>query len=165
MNKAAHFDIDPTLDLVLEREIDVTKELVWKAWTESEHVKKWFAPAPWTISKCEIDLQPGGRFYTVMRSPEGQAFPSVGCYLEIVPNEKLVFTDALAPGYRPSEEPFFTTVVRLESTNKGTRYEVVAKHRDPAGRQKHDDMGFHEGWGLCLDQLVEVSKGLTLNSR
>lgn len=160
MIKATYFDIDPTLDLVLEREIDVPQELVWKAWTRPEHVKKWFAPAPWTVSECEIDLQPGGIFYTVMRSPEGQAFPSAGCFLEIVPNEKLVFTDALAPGYRPSGQPFFTAIVTLEPTAKGTKYTAVAKHKDQAGRQQHEDMGFLEGWGLCLDQLVEVAKTL-----
>ncbi len=160
MSKTLHVDIDPTLDLVLERDIDVPTELVWKAWTQPEHVKKWFAPAPWTISECEIDLKPGGRFYTVMQSPEGQAFPNVGCYLEIVPNERLVFTDALAPGYRPSGQPFFTAIVTLEPTATGTKYTAIAKHRDEAGRQQHEDMGFLEGWGLCLDQLIALVKNL-----
>jgi len=160
MVKVSYFDIDPELDLVLEREIGAPRELVWKAWTQPEHLKKWFAPAPWTISECEIDLQPGGMFYTVMKSPEGQAFPSAGCFLAIVPHEKLVFTDALAPGYRPSEQPFFTAIVTLKPTANGTKYTAVAKHKDQAGRKQHDDMGFHEGWSLCLDQLVAVAKDL-----
>ncbi len=160
MSKPSYFAIDPTLDLVLERDIDVPAELVWKAWTQPEHVKKWFAPAPWTISECEIDLKPGGRFYTVMQSPEGQAFPNTGCYLEIVPNKRLVFTDALAPGYRPSGQPFFTAMVTLEPTATGTKYTAVAKHKDEAGRQQHEDMGFLEGWGMCLDQLVVLVKNL-----
>lgn len=160
MSKAPYVDIDPTLDLVLERDIDVPAELVWRAWTQPEHIKKWFAPAPWTISECEIDLQPGGRFYTVMQSPEGQAFPNMGCYLEIVPNERLVFTDALAPGYRPSGQPFFTAIVTLEPTATGTKYTAIAKHKDQAGRQQHEDMGFLEGWGMCLDQLVALVKNL-----
>ena len=158
MTKAAYFDIDPTLDLVLEREVDVPANLVWRAWTEPEHVKKWFAPAPWTISECEIDLRPGGQFYTVMQSPEGQAYPNMGCYLEIVPNEKLVFTNALAPGYRPSDQPFFTAIVTLKETATGTKYTAVAKHKDPAGRQQHEDMGFYVGWGMTLDQLVALAK-------
>lgn len=160
MSKTPHVDIDPTLDLVLERDIDVPAELVWRAWTQPEHVKKWFAPAPWTISECKIDLKPGGQFYTVMQSPEGQAFPNMGCYLEIVPNERLVFTDALAPGYRPSGQSFFTAIVMLEPTVTGTKYTAIAKHKDEAGRQQHEDMGFLEGWGLCLDQLVELVKNL-----
>lgn len=160
MSKASYFDIDPTLDLVLEREIDVPRELVWRAWTEPEHVKRWFAPAPWSISECEINLQPGGQFYTVMRSPEGQAFPNMGCYLEIIPNEKLVFTNALAPGYRPSEQPFFTAIVTLEPTATGTKYTAIAKHKDQAGRQQHEEMGFHEGWGQAADQLAALAKTL-----
>jgi uncharacterized protein YndB with AHSA1/START domain len=79
------FTPDPALDLVLERTIDVPPALVWKAWTVPEHVCKWFCPAPWTVSECQIDLRPGGLFRTVMRSPEGEAFPNVGCDLEVVP--------------------------------------------------------------------------------
>jgi uncharacterized protein YndB with AHSA1/START domain len=151
---------DPRLDLVLQREIDVPRELVWAAWTHPEHLAKWFAPAPWTITECEIDLRPGGMLRFVMRSPEGQDFPNVGCYLEIVPNERLVWTDALLPGYRPSEEPFFTAVVTLEPRGSGTLYTAVAMHRDEAGRTKHEEMGFHEGWGMVLDQLVAYVKTL-----
>src|SRR5690606_38085537 len=99
---------DPKLDLVLERVVDVPRALVWKAWTTPAHIRNWFVPRPWTITDCEIDLKPGGVFRTVMRSPEGQEFPNLGCYLEIVPEERLVWTDALLPGYRPSEKPFFT---------------------------------------------------------
>ena len=160
MTKTAPMDIDPALDLVLERDLDVPQALVWKLWTEPEHVKRWFAPAPWTISECDIDLRPGGQFYTVMKSPEGQAFPNMGCYLEIVPNEKLVFTNALAPGYRPSEQPFFTAIVTLEPTPTGTKYTAVAKHKDGAGRQQHEEMGFHEGWGQVLEQLVTLAKSM-----
>ena len=86
--------------LRLERVVDVPRELVWAAWTKPEHIKKWFTPAPWKTVDCEIDLRPGGKFSTVMESPEGQRMPNTGCYLEIVENEKLVFTGALAPGYR-----------------------------------------------------------------
>jgi len=149
---------DPRLDLVLQREIDVPRELVWAAWTRPEHLVKWFAPAPWTITACEIDLRPGGMLRFVMRSPEGQEFPNVGCYLEIVPNERLVWTDALLPGYRPSEEPFFTAVLTLEPRGSGTLYTAVAMHRDEATRKKHEEMGFHEGWGQVLDQLVAYIK-------
>ena len=106
MSKAAYFDINPTLDLVLEREIDVPQELVWRAWTQPEHVKQWFAPTPWTVSECKIDLQPGGQFYTVMRSPEGQAFPSAGCFLEIVPTRSLCSPTPSLRATGPANGPF-----------------------------------------------------------
>ena len=92
---------------------------------------------------CEIDLRPGGMFRTIMRSPEGKDFPNIGCYLEVVPNERLVWTDALLPGYRPSEKPFFTAVIALEKQGNGTRYTATAIHRDEAGRKQHEEMGFH----------------------
>lgn len=153
---------DPRLDLVLERIVDVPPELVWKAWTTPEHIKKWFTPAPWTTVNCEIDLRPGGIFRTVMRSPEGEEFEGAGCYLEIVENEKLVWTNALEPGYRPAgpasgpecADIVFTAVITLEPDEKGTKYTALAMHKDEAGRKKHEDMGFHDGWGKALDQLV-----------
>ena len=145
---------DPKLDLVLERVVDVPVEKVWAAWTKPEHVVKWFTPAPWRTVECEIDLRPGGAFRTVMRSPEGKDFPNVGCYLEIVPNEKLVWTDALLPGYRPAPEPFMTGVILLERRGKGTKYTAIAIHRDEATKKRHEEMGFRDGWGKALDQLV-----------
>ena len=93
---------DPALDLKIERTVDVSPALVWKAWTEPQHLMKWFTPVPWKTIACEIDLRPGGKFNTTMQSPEGQDFPNVGCYLEVVENKKLVWTDALLPGYRPA---------------------------------------------------------------
>ena len=158
MTRPAAFRPDPKLDLVLERIVDVPRELVWAAWTRPEHLKVWFTPRPWTVSDCEIDLRPGGIFRTVMRSPEGQEFPNIGCYLEVVPNERLVWTDALLPGYRPSEKPFFTAIITLEPRGKGTRYIATAIHRDEAGCRQHAEMGFHEGWGTALDQLVAHTK-------
>lgn len=158
MTKHSMFKPDPNLDLVLERTLDVPRELIWTAWTTPRHVRQWFVPKPWTITDCEIDLRPGGLFRTVMRSPEGQEFPNIGCFLEIVPNERLIFTDTLLPGYRPSENPFFTGILTLESQGSATRYTAIALHRDEATRKKHEEMGFHEGWGTVADQLVAFIK-------
>lgn len=151
---------DPALDLVLERDVDVPRALVWAAWTQPEHLMKWFVPAPWSLADCTVDLRPGGRFRTVMRSPDGEEFPSDGCYLEVVPQRRLVFTDALLPGYRPAPEPFFTAVVELSDSGAGTRYVATALHRDPEGRARHAAMGFADGWGTALDQLVAHVKAL-----
>src|SRR5690242_1512147 len=95
---------NPQLDLVLERVVNFKPEIIWKAWTRPEHLKRWFVPEPWTIAECEVDLKPGGIFKTVMQSPEGQRFPNLGCFLEIVENKKLVWTDLLLPGFRPVDQ-------------------------------------------------------------
>ena len=160
MTRPPAYQPDPKLDLVLQREIDVPPDLVWAAWTQPEHLVKWFAPAPWSITECEIDLRPGGMLRFVMRSPEGQDFPNVGCYLEVTPKERLIWTDALLPGYRPSEKPFFTAVITIEPSGSGTRYTAVAIHRDEESRKQHEDMGFHTGWGQVLDQMVEYIKAM-----
>lgn len=158
-----NFEINPKLDLVLERVVDVAPELVWLAWTSPEHLKQWFTPKPWQTVDCAIDLRPGGRFYTKMRSPEGQEFPGDGCYLEIVPKRKLVWTGALKPGYRPvvkKDEPFlFTAVILIEPHGSGTKYTAIAIHADEEGCKAHEEMGFSHGWSTALDQLVAASKG------
>ncbi len=152
------FKFDPKLDLLLERDIDVPPDLVWTVWTTPKHLRHWFVPKPWTITDCEIDLRPGGVFRTTMRSPEGQEFPNSGCYLEVAPNQRLVFTDAMLPGFRPSQNPFFTAVLSLEPKGSGTRYTAIAIHRDEDGRKKHEEMGFHRGWGTVVTQMVEYIK-------
>jgi len=154
-------EINPKLDLVLERVVDVKPELVWRAWTEPEHVMKWFTPKPWETIECEIDLRPGGLFKTTMRSPEGEVQPaSNGCFLEVVPSRRLVFTDALGPGYRPNPSSFMTAYVLIEPEGSGTKYTAIAVHSSEEQRKQHEQMGFHDGWGTALDQLVAYAKTL-----
>lgn len=151
--------IDPELDLVLERHVDVPTRLVWKAWTEPEHLVKWFTPAPWKTVECQIDLRPGGRFRTVMQSPEGEVMPAGGgCYLEVVYERRLTFTDALLPGFRPAPESFFTATILFEPEDGGTRYTAIAMHASPEGRRQNEEMGFLDGWGKALDQLVALAR-------
>ena len=150
---------DLKLDLVLERIIDVPPELVWTVWTTPKHLKHWFCPKPWVVTDCSIDLRPGGIFSSTMRGPEGQEFPNQGCYLEVVPNERLVFTDTLLAGYRPAPEPFFTAALLLEPHGKGgTRYVAIAIHGKEETRKKHEEMGFHDGWGTVVTQMVDYIK-------
>lgn len=150
---------DPELDLVLERVVDVPRKLVWEAWTRVEHLKHWFVPAPWSLADAEIDVRPGGIFRTVMRSPEGEESPSTGCYLEVVDQERLVFTDALGPGFRPAASSFMTAIVTLDDAGPGrTRYRAHVLHKSPEDRKQHEEMGFADGWGKALDQLVALMK-------
>lgn len=157
------------LDLTFSRLVDVPKALIWRAWTEPAMLMPWFCPRPWKTVDCEIDLRPGGIFRTTMQSPDGQEFPNVGCYLEIRPEEKLVWTNALLPGFRPSlisatcggDQPgfMFTAVIELSDHADGTLYRATVLHADQAGRQQHAAMGFEAGWGAALDQLVAMVKG------
>jgi uncharacterized protein YndB with AHSA1/START domain len=107
-------------------------------------------------------------FRTTMQSPEGAEFPNAGCYLEVVPNERLVWTNALLPGYRPSKPTatcgsdaagfLFTAMVELADQEQGTRYTATVIHADEAGCNQHAAMGFEAGWGAALDQLVAMIK-------
>ena len=155
-------------DLALERLFDAPRELVWRAWTDPEHVKKWWAPRPYQTPEVEIDLRPGGRFFTHMTGPDGHDFSGTGCFLEVVDGEKLVWTSALGEGWRPNDlGPAdcggfpFTAIVSFEDAGDGrTRYRVVAMHSNVADSEKHAEMGFHAGWGTCADQLGEVAASL-----
>jgi uncharacterized protein YndB with AHSA1/START domain len=147
-------DFDPSLDLVLERALPVPVSKVWRAWTTPRHLMPWFCPRPWSVPECEIDLRPGGVFRTVMAGPEGERFENIGIYLEVEHERRLVWTDTLLPGYRPSPNPFFTAILSFEPTSEGTRTVAIARHGSPEVREKHEQMGFHEGWSVVLDQLV-----------
>lgn len=158
------YNFNEEYDLKIERIVDLSKELIWKAWTTPEHLVHWFCPKPWSVSECEIDLRPGGIFRTTMKSPEGEEFPNVGCILEIVPNQRLVWTDVLLPGFRPAKrvqsgaDLMFTGFVLLEDYQGKTKYTAIAKHKDSEDCQKHKEMGFHEGWSVVLDQLIDYMK-------
>ena len=153
---------DSDLDLVLERVVPLPPERVWAAWTQRDLLLQWFTPAPWRTVDVELDLRPGGIFRTVMRSPEGQEFPGTGCVLEVVEHERLAWTSALGPGFRPQPAPTeagafpFTAIITLTPEGDGTRYRAVAVHADRAGRDAHAAMGFQDGWGAALDQLVSL---------
>ncbi len=151
-------NFDPKLDLILERKIDAPRKLVWEAWTTPAHLKHWFVPKPWTIGDCEIDLKPGGKFRTVMQSPDGNKIDNTGCYLQIVENELLVWTDGLLPGFRPKTESFMTAHLILEDDGEGTKYTAIVLHKNEDDKKKHEDMGFQDGWGTVVDQLAEYIK-------
>ena len=148
-------------ELVLTRDIAVSCEKLYRCWTEPELIKQWFAPKPWTTSHAETDVRPGGASLIVMRSPDGKDFPNPAVYLEVVPNERIVGTDAYTKAWEPSAKPFMTLVLTFEDLGGGkTRYTARARHWSAADREAHEKMGFHEGWGRCTDQLAEVAARL-----
>ena len=140
-------------ELVLTRLINAPREKVYRAWTDPALLKQWFAPKPYTTPVVEIDVRPGGSAYFVMRGPDGKDLPNRGVYLEVVPNEKLVSTDAYVKAWEPSEKPFMTLILTFEDEGGKTRYTARVRHWTVADREAHEKMGFHGGWSLCTDQL------------
>ena len=147
-------------DLVIDREVAAPVELLWRCWTEPEHLAKWWAPAPLTTEVRALDVWPGGAFSSVMRTPEGQEYPGEGVFLEVVPHKRIVFTDTLLPGWRPAASPFFTAIIEMSPSAKGTRYVARAIHRNKEDRDKHEAMGFFDGWGTVIGQLERVAQSL-----
>ena len=147
-------------ELMLTRLIRAPREKVYRAWTEPELLKQWFAPLPYTTPVAELDVRPGGKSLIVMRGPDGVDLPNPGVYLEVVPNQRLVSTDAYTSAWVPSEKPFLTIILTFEDEGGHTRYTARALHWSVADRVAHEKMGFHEGWGICADQLTALAEKL-----
>ena len=144
-------------DLVLTRLLDAPREKLYRAWTDPELLKQWFAPLPYTTPVAELDVRPGGSNLIVMRSPDGVDMPNRGIYLEVVENERLVFTDAFTEAWQPSAKPFMTVILTFEPEAGKTRYTARVRHWTAADREAHEKMGFHHGWGICADQLTALA--------
>jgi uncharacterized protein YndB with AHSA1/START domain len=160
-------------DLVLERMLDAPIDLVWKAYTDPEHLKQWFSPKPYEISECELDLRPGGIFRIRMVGPDGfdTGHGNAGCVLEVVEGQKLSWTSALGPGYRPAEMgegcesfPMTAIVTFADAGNGKTAYKAVALHKNAADMETHEKMGFQDGWGTTAKQLEEYARTLSVNT-
>jgi uncharacterized protein YndB with AHSA1/START domain len=147
-------------ELVLTRLIAAPREKLFKAWTTPEILVQWFAPKPWTTPRAELDVRPGGSSLVVMCGPDGVEFPNRGVYLEVVENERLVFTDAYTEAWKPSAKPFMTGILTFEDASgpdgPATRYTARVLHWSAEDCEAHAKMGFHEGWGKCTEQLAEV---------
>ena len=151
--------ISPNHELVIVRETDVPREKLYAGWTQPDLLVQWFTPKPWTTTSCQMDLRVGGTCRTTMRSPEGQDMPCPGQYLEVVPNRKLVFTDAFTGDWMPKDgAPFIVATVTFEPEGDKTRYTATVRHWNEADHARHEQMGFHPGWNKCADQLEALAK-------
>jgi uncharacterized protein YndB with AHSA1/START domain len=147
-------------ELVLTRLIDVPREKLYRVWTEPDLLVQWFTPAPWKTVRAEIDVRPGGSSLIVMADPDGNEYPNPGIYLEVVPNERIVVTDAYTSAWVLSAKPFMTAIITFEDEDGKTRYTARALHWTVADREQHEAMGFHEGWGKAADQMEELASKL-----
>jgi uncharacterized protein YndB with AHSA1/START domain len=148
-------------ELMITRVLDAPRDKLFRCWTEPELLKRWFAPRPWSTPHAELDVRPGGGSFVVMRGPDGQEFPARGVYLEVVPDQRLVFTDAYSSAWVPSDKPFFTGILTFDEAGPGkTRYTATARHWTAEACEEHKKMGFDEGWTQCAIQLEEVARQL-----
>ncbi|WP_200934904.1 MULTISPECIES: SRPBCC family protein [unclassified Sphingopyxis] len=145
--------------LTISRLIAAPPSAVWNAWSVPENLAKWWIPAPIECEVVTLDLRPGGGFVTRMREAGAGDFqPHVdGCFLEAIPNERLVFTTVLTEGWQPAE-PWLalTAILTFEAQDGGTLYSARVLHKTPEDSAKHDEMGFYEGWGTAIGQLAEL---------
>jgi uncharacterized protein YndB with AHSA1/START domain len=152
------------LDLELVRDVPVTPEILFEAWTVPEILKQWFCPRPWRVVECEIELRPGGLFANTMQGPDGQTMPrGEGCWLLIERPHRLVWTGMMNRDFRPQPVPqpgfAFVCDLRFEPLGNGlTRYHARVMHTDPAGKAAHEAMGFEAGWSAALDQLIALKR-------
>ena len=148
-------------DLVLTRLIDVPRAKLFRCWTEPALIVQWFTPPPWKTVHAETDVRTGGSSYIVMQGPDGTQMPNRGVYLEVVPNERLVFTDAYTSAvWTPADKPFFTCVLTFEDVGGQTRYTARARHWTAEDCAAHEKMGFHQGWGIAADQMAVLARTL-----
>ena len=161
MNKP--FPFDPKLDFAIERFIDAPARLVWEALTRPEHLKEWYMPKGYgRVARAEMALRPGGIFSIDIAGPDGQEFPNLGCFLDVIPMERLVWTSMLFPGYRPAifDDIPITAIVTMETVGTGTSYVFTALHRDEADFEKNKVSGWAEGTEIAVDQLVAHVKAM-----
>lgn len=151
-------------ELRLERLLDVPRANVWRCWTEPRLLEQWFAPPSWTTEVKTLEPRPGGESHIVMRGPDGEKSDGVAVFLEAVPEQRLVFTNAFAPGWIPSDRPavvpFMTTIIEMSDDGGKTRYAVRALHWTGEARKQHEEQGFHGGWEHSTSQLEVLARTL-----
>lgn len=151
-----HPTLDPKLDFAIERFIDAPIRLVWEALTKPEHLKEWYMPKAWgRVARCELELRAGGVFSIDIVVGEAQEVPNLGCVLEVVPMQRLVWTAMLFPGYRPAvfDDIPITAIMTMESVGTGTRYVFTALHRNEADLEANKTSGFYQGTEIAIEQL------------
>ena len=147
-------------ELVLTRLIDAPRDKVFRCWTEPVLILQWFTPPPWKTVAAETDVRAGGASVITMQGPDGSQMPNRGIYLEVIPNERLVFTDAYTSAWIPSAKPFMTVVLTFEDEGGKTRYTARVRHWSAEDCAAHEKMGFHQGWGVATDQLTALATSL-----
>jgi len=155
MRKLEAYLRNPHHELSFTRVLEAPVARVWAAWTVPELLMPWYCPKPWQVTQCEIELRPGGAFRTLMEGPGGECQDLMSCYLVVEPERRLVWTNALQPGYAPAQKPWCTCVVEMQAVSETqTRLTARVMHADSATCEEHAQMGFPLGWHVALDQMM-----------
>jgi uncharacterized protein YndB with AHSA1/START domain len=143
--------------VVLRRTFDAPARLLFEAYSRPEHVVRWFGPAGYPLTLCEIDFRVGGRYRFAMTGPDGVQMPPFGGeYREIVPDERIVYTSAFEG---PGAEEMVVTVTFVEEGG-ATTLTVSTLFASVAMMEQHLGMGYEQGLGSALDQLADVVRGM-----
>lgn len=149
------------LTLILDVTLDAPRDAVWRCWTESALIQKWFCPKPWRVDSADLDVRPGGRFNTVFAGPAGERHDNKGMVLSVEPKSRLVFTDGYSEGFVPAPKHFMTGFVELSDDGVGkTRMVWGARHASEEDAKTHLDMGFRDGWKSAAQQLEEAAQNI-----
>ena len=149
-------------ELSIERLIDAPVDAVWRAYTE--HLAEWWCPKPWTVEIVEHDWRAGGRSALIMRGPNGEEMPQEGVFLEVVPKERVVFTDAFRTGWIP-QGPFMVGFMEFTPQGDKTHYRAGARHWSAETMEQHKTMGFEAGWSKVAEQLEDVARKLVVAAK
>jgi uncharacterized protein YndB with AHSA1/START domain len=144
-------------EISITRDTPVAREKLFDGWTNPQLYPHWFCPKPWYVSDVKLDPRPGGGSEMIFHGPNGESFTNRGVFLEVIPNAKLVFTDAFTADWQPNPNFMFVAVLTFETLpNGGTRYTARARHWTQEAADQHAAMGFADGWNKAFDQLVAL---------
>jgi uncharacterized protein YndB with AHSA1/START domain len=135
-------------EIVIERVFDAPRDLVWKMWTDPEHVAAWWGPHGMKTRVDELDLRPGGKWRYVMLAPDGSEYPQGGTFSEVVPPEKLVMSAAFEYGGGASYEAILT--YEFEDLGDKTKLIMRSTYLSDFGPRE----GVIAGWNSNFDSLV-----------
>jgi len=136
--------------LAIERTFDAPRELVFKAWSDPQHLVHWYGPRGFTLPSCKLDLRPGGNWRSCMLSPEGREHWVKGVFREIVEAERLVFTY----GHENEDgELGHETLVTVTFAEQGGKTKLTLRQAVFESVKERDS--HRGGWNSSLDRLVE----------
>jgi len=148
----------PTDDQILiTREFDAPRELVWRAYTEPDLVRRWWHANRGEMTICDIDLRVGGSWRYVMATPEGFEVAFHGEYRELVPHERIVTTEV----YEPVPDAEAVDTVEFSEVDGRTTITMVVQHQRKEFRDMHVESGMEDGLQDALDLLEQVAQSLS----